>query len=260
MRDSQSALTPPRRIAVLIAGHLRELCSSASNFDGPWSLVQTVAKCRQHATCDAFLFTWSTLDQQTPTWHTDLQGGGTTDASACVARLRQALDLVAVEVQRQPVAGCAVNDRAPPDGRWTLPASVMASVGAAGALMPSYGAVRCQVEAIHRAAQLWRRHTASTGVVYDAAVRLRPDLCARLVSRAHPPLIESFAGRRNRVLAKTPVPRSCRVWILRRPYGRREARVVPPHVEQPEAQPDQPTVRLPPVSLAPRRRCVGTDG
>ena len=106
------------RIALVVAGHLRELCSTDANFDAsPWSLVQTVRACRRVARCDVFVYTWSTLDQQTRTWHDDFQGGGMANASACIDRLRRAVDAVALAVDEQPAEGCPVHGLSV-QGRW----------------------------------------------------------------------------------------------------------------------------------------------
>ena len=37
---------------------------------------------RRVARCDVFLFAWDTLDQRTPTWHADFQGGSTNASAA----------------------------------------------------------------------------------------------------------------------------------------------------------------------------------
>lgn len=183
MRDASSSPWRPRRVALLVAGHLRELCSSESNFAvSKWSLGATVAACRRVAKCDLFVFSWAHLDQRTPTWHGDFQGGGENNASACAERVRNELSATIVELAPQPKDGCSVQrlGTSALSTRWAVPVMGGArqhdSNAAIGALTPSYGAVRCQVNAVQRVNALRLRHEAATGRRYDAAVRLRPDL------------------------------------------------------------------------------------
>jgi len=131
-----------------------------------------VASCRSVASCDLFLFTWSTLEPRTSpwtsTWRDSTSERMILSSAACVERVRREIGTAAIRVDDQPQEGCLVNGssvlgtwRTQHDGSDT---------------QTSYGAIRCQVTAVERADSLRRKFVNSRQHSYTAAVRLRPDL------------------------------------------------------------------------------------
>ena len=175
MREADASASPRRlsqqtpRIAILCAGHLRNLCRDDDSFA---SLANAVALCRSVASCDLFLFTWSTLEPRTSPWTSTWRSSASEQtgqsSAACVERVRREIGTVAIRVDDQPQQGCFVNGssvlgtwRTPHDGNDT---------------QTSYGAIRCQVTAVQRADTLRREYVNARQQSHSAAVRLRPDL------------------------------------------------------------------------------------
>ena len=164
-----AAAEPRVRVALQVSGHLRELCESnaTAGLDNFAPLEALVASCREHADCDVFVHTWSTLDASTPTWHTP-RPPDPRPSAPCAARLAR-LRPAAVAVDEQPRSALA-NRTWWRGGRW-------------GDSLVSVAGVLAAVRATRLAAQLRADFEGAaegaTAAPYDVAVRLRPDIYPR---------------------------------------------------------------------------------
>jgi hypothetical protein len=147
------------RVAIQLSGHLRDVCQS----DHFGFLLRAVNGCKERAMCDVFLFTFNTL-------HPHL----VESSQQCVEKMHREINLSDIRVEANIV---------PPHG------SIRAAEGRVVALsksdawfrsteanhllhpLPSYG-IRSYIYAAASASTMRR----SSNQVYDAAVRMRPDI------------------------------------------------------------------------------------
>lgn len=148
------------RVAIQLSGHLRDVCQS----DHFGFLLRAVNGCKERAMCDVFLFTFNTL-------HPHL----VESSQQCVEKMHREINLSDIQVEANIV---------PPHG------SIRAAEGRVVALsksdawfrrvteanhllnpLPSYG-IRSYIYAAASASTMRR----SSNQVYDAAVRMRPDI------------------------------------------------------------------------------------
>jgi hypothetical protein len=100
----------PVRVALLLSGHLRDVCRDEYHFE---PLRRTVADCRSLAVCDLFIATWDVLFPRSPTAtaaapspanHSDLSNRSLlgTSSLACLAQIQLRLRPEAISVDSQP--------------------------------------------------------------------------------------------------------------------------------------------------------------
>lgn len=155
------------RIALQLSGHLRGLCDGPSHLE---PLASLVSECRAVAHCDLFIHTWDELHAQTPTWHTwypsDVPNAGAS-AYPCIEQVARKLRPISVHVERQRLSR-------PANATWTV---------ASGRHRETHVSLAGLRSAIHAVAASSRMRIAYERApkteLYDAAVRLRPDLYHR---------------------------------------------------------------------------------
>ena len=155
------------RIALQLSGHLRGLCDGPSHFE---PLASLVAECRAVAWCDLFVHTWDELHAQTPTWHTwypsDVPNAGAS-AYPCIEQIARELRPTSVHVERQRLSR-------PANATWTV------ALGRHRETHVSLAGLRSAIYAVAASSRMRIAHErAPKSVLYDAAVRLRPDLYHR---------------------------------------------------------------------------------
>jgi hypothetical protein len=146
------------RVAIQLSGHLRDVCQS----DHFGFLLRAVNGCKERAMCDVFLFTFNTL-------HPHL----VESSQQCVEKMHREINLSDIRVEANIVPPHGSIRAA--EGRVALSNSDawFRSTEANHLLhpLPSYG-IRSYIYAAASASTMRR----SSNQVYDAAVRMRPDV------------------------------------------------------------------------------------
>ena len=153
-----------------MSGHLRGLCESPGHFA---PLEQLVAACRASAIrCDLFVHTWDELYAQTATWHTWYPAADVpkiADRSHdCLEHVRKRLQPAAVAVDHQPLPSPQLRNET-----WSV------AVGRHRETHVSLVGLRNAIRGVDAVAKLRQAHEQAAGLVYDVALRLRPDLYHR---------------------------------------------------------------------------------
>ena len=153
------------RIALQCSGHLRQLCSTSTQFD---PLERLVTECRGVAdVCDLFVHTWDTLSAQTGTWHLWQPQAKHESSESCVQMLTRRLRPAAVSIEPQIDYGFGNTTWLGRRGGAPLDTHV------------SLNGIRSGIRGIARAAAMRQAHEQKAGIAYDIAIRIRPDLYRR---------------------------------------------------------------------------------
>ena len=166
------------RIALQCSGHLRQLCSNSGlrEFE---ALERLVTTCRGAAdTCDLFVHTWDTLSAQTSAWQLWQPPTTHEPSASCVELLKRRLRPAAVVVERQQDEGYGnltwiVRRESDLRSRWPR-----LQVRRFDSHM-SLNGIRSGIRALARVVAMRQAHEQHTGVPYDVAIRIRPDLYPR---------------------------------------------------------------------------------
>jgi hypothetical protein len=157
------------RVALLVSGHLREVCRDERH-TAP--LLSVVEQCREVATCDVFLQTFDRLHAALPVagegdagWPRRANRSNGVSVLPCVALLHKRLRLAAVQIEAQP------RDVVP---RYAGTAWFRRNTSSSATPL---AAIRSAVHGAFAVGALKRRHCeVYGGGPYAVAVRLRPDL------------------------------------------------------------------------------------
>jgi len=149
------------RVALLVSGHLRDLCLNENNF-APFA--NAVTGCRSLARCDLFMVTWDVL-------HPVSQGDIVNSSSfPCLHRIQQRLQPLAISAEKQPLISPLFGNTSWVRYRDSAVKKRTTSVKLSGIHSMIYAAAAVDA--------LKERYCANMCVnqTHDIVVRMRPDL------------------------------------------------------------------------------------